>query len=303
MQGQKINHLMQYPTRSGQTFQFDISRESCAPFGFYFGDRVKTPKKNKPAWVIGVWTSPQGQSDLWFHIDGDAGASHWDGFGKTDFERKGFKLLFRPGPEEKPEKKNPYHAPDLGGLLREETECFSDITFKVGAAYIKAHRAILCARSAYFRAMFTLGMRESSQNEIEITMDVDEASFRGMLHFLYTGNVDLNASNVFLLLVTAHKFQMDALSQLCYDHIDNQKLLSAENVIDVMQLAKEHLLNPLQSKCLEFILENYHSLKHKLDTLDKETLFQIMQHLEPSSRKSKDPSNTNLDSMIEAASK
>lgn len=35
----KQSNLMQYPTRSGQTFHFDISREACTPFGFFFGDR------------------------------------------------------------------------------------------------------------------------------------------------------------------------------------------------------------------------------------------------------------------------
>jgi hypothetical protein len=57
-------HLMRYKTR-GKVERydwFDISREACEPFGFYFGDRVRVLRWSKEkgtnrvreAWVIGV---------------------------------------------------------------------------------------------------------------------------------------------------------------------------------------------------------------------------------------------------------
>lgn len=42
-----------YELRSGQVRMFDVSRKSCEPFGFYFGERVKV-RGGRKAWVVGV---------------------------------------------------------------------------------------------------------------------------------------------------------------------------------------------------------------------------------------------------------
>jgi hypothetical protein len=42
-----------YRLRSGQLRMFNITRKSCEPFGFYFGERVKV-RGGKKAWVVGV---------------------------------------------------------------------------------------------------------------------------------------------------------------------------------------------------------------------------------------------------------
>lgn len=62
---------IQYRTRNGVVKDFNISERACRPFGFYYADRVETPKG--PASVVGV-----ADGTLWFHIDGDTGASFWD---------------------------------------------------------------------------------------------------------------------------------------------------------------------------------------------------------------------------------
>lgn len=247
--------LMRYLTRSGQGFLFDISKKACAPFGFHFGDRVETAKKKKMAWVVGVCTH---SNDLWFHIDGEMGASRWEGFQKRDFERTGFKLVHRPQKEqiEKPEIK--YYAPDLGQLLKDEN--FSDVNFIVGEnqTIIPAHRAILSSRSQYFRAMFNSGMKESNQKEVKIG-DIEPDAFRDMLEFLYTGDVKIKKENVVQLLVTATMFQIDSLSKLCYTHLEDDKLCSG-NIVELLQVSKTFELNDLKNRCEEFILDNYDNL-------------------------------------------
>jgi len=51
--------------------EFDVGRRVNEQFGFYPGSRVTTPKGSGT--VIGL-----NQGFLWFHIDGDRGASYWD---------------------------------------------------------------------------------------------------------------------------------------------------------------------------------------------------------------------------------
>jgi RCC1 and BTB domain-containing protein len=50
------------------------------------------------------------------------------------------------------------------GMVNEEE--FSDVTFYVEGRPLYAHRGILSARSQHFRAMFTSGMRESTEKEV-----------------------------------------------------------------------------------------------------------------------------------------
>eukprot|EP01132_Coremiostelium_polycephalum_P006652 gene6652-8230_t len=80
------NNKRNHPTKNGTIVEFDTSEQSCKVFGFFAGSRVTTPKGN--ASVIGVRSN-----NLWFHIDGDKGASYWDN-GK-DYEALVFELGVR----------------------------------------------------------------------------------------------------------------------------------------------------------------------------------------------------------------
>lgn len=75
-----------YLADNGETYQFNTSLTSCESFGFFSGDRVKTPRGQ--ATVIGV-----NAGRLWFHVDGDKGATYWGMNKKSDFERLGFFLM------------------------------------------------------------------------------------------------------------------------------------------------------------------------------------------------------------------
>jgi len=63
--------LIEYRAKDGQILLYDISTQILIPYGYNYADRVSTPKG--PATVIGVR-----DTCLWFHIDGDPGASFWD---------------------------------------------------------------------------------------------------------------------------------------------------------------------------------------------------------------------------------
>jgi len=61
----------EYLTRRGEVEVFDRSVDACLPYGFIAGDRVMSPKG--PATVVGICDGL-----MWFHIDGENGASFWD---------------------------------------------------------------------------------------------------------------------------------------------------------------------------------------------------------------------------------
>jgi len=89
--------IIEHRTKTGEILEFDISRAACSPFGFYYSDRVDTPRG--PATVIGVR-----DDSLWFHIDCDKGASYWDN-GKDYVDLLSIGISIIPPVQEFPEKK------------------------------------------------------------------------------------------------------------------------------------------------------------------------------------------------------
>ena len=55
-----------------------------------------------------------------------------------------------------------------------------------GNKRIPAHRLILCAGSEYFAAMFTSGLRETNQSEVELQF-VDGNALSALVQYCYTG--------------------------------------------------------------------------------------------------------------------
>ena len=68
-------------------------------------------------------------------------------------------------------------------------------------------QVILAGGSPYFKSMFASGMEESRKRDIEIKQ-IDPVIFGLVIHFIYTGNVEMTASTVHELFVQAQLFQV-----------------------------------------------------------------------------------------------
>lgn len=75
------------------------------------------------------------------------------------------------------------------GVLMEEPMRYSDVAFLVEGVPIKAHKVFLAASSEYFKGMFTSGLKEAQQDEIELP-HVREPIFRAIREYCYTGDVE-----------------------------------------------------------------------------------------------------------------
>ena len=98
----KMNEAMEIPysLKNGESAMFDISNSATQPFGFFYQDRVKTPRGL--ASVIGVK-----DKQLYFHVDGDAGATFWSKCKSAeDFQLRNFEKTTPEAPVVDP---NEYH--------------------------------------------------------------------------------------------------------------------------------------------------------------------------------------------------
>ncbi|EDV20616.1 uncharacterized protein TRIADDRAFT_50945 [Trichoplax adhaerens] len=146
-------------------------------------------------------------------------------------------------------------AQDLDQLFK--TKKFADITFNIGKDQLKAHKAILAARSPVFDAMFKHCMEEQRQGTVDVS-DIESDVFEEMIKFIYTGEeperIDDLAAEI---LAAADKYDLQRLKSLCENSISNN--LTVENAAKVLIIADMHNSEVLRQNVLEFI--NSHALE------------------------------------------
>lgn len=116
---------------------------------------------------------------------------------------------------------DPRYSPKLLLGLEDlwRNEIFVDTTLEFGNEEVKVHRAVLAAASDYFKSMFAGALKESWSHEKIRINEVDVKSFKTLIEYSYTGNVDVNQKNVLILLKTADLLQFDSVRHLCSEFL------------------------------------------------------------------------------------
>ena len=278
----------------------DTSDEVCAPFGFHYGDYVFISENeyynDKYAWVIGVF-----QDNLYFDMEGENETDCYPSFKKEDFSRERIFVLLKyvrknslePSENRSGQKKR-YHSPDLLSLLNEPEKSFSDIIFRLdGNDLIHAHKNILSARCEYFRSMFMKKMDVTYKKQVQIITDIDAHSFRAMLEYLYTGDLDFDKHNWLHYLIAARIFHLDDLTEICYQYVELTHVITRENVIAHLMCSEAHHLSELHVKCSKFIVDHYVLLskeekKSMIRNLEANNFSEIIDELQPQIRAKND---------------
>lgn len=98
---------------------------------------------------------------------------------------------------------------------------FSDVGLVAGDRIIRAHRSVLAAGSAYFNAMFTVGLVEEQQELVEIH-SVSPHILSQLVDFIYSGNVDITQDNVQELFAAADMLELDDVVAGCINYLKQQ---------------------------------------------------------------------------------
>ena len=138
-------------------------------------------------------------------------------------------------------------------------ELLSDVEFQVpvrnseggsdSMKKIPAHKFLLAISSPVFYAMF-YGELAEKKDSIHVS-DCDHKSLFELFRFVYSDEVNLNADNVMQVLYLAKKYMLPSLADKCSEFL--REILDASNVFHVLPEAQKYEEKDLENHCWEVI--------------------------------------------------
>ena len=135
-----------------------------------------------------------------------------------------------------------------------EDDATADFTLRCPTKEFPVHKAILCARSPVFRAMILTDMKEARKNEIFVE-EIDEKSMATVIHFIYTGELELELGehpDIQRFAWAGTKYLLPGFMDLltCQVKGDLQGGLSGEMIADLLITAYRHEAGELRMLAL-----------------------------------------------------
>ena len=156
-------------------------------------------------------------------------------------------------------------------------EELTDVTLKVGEREYRAHKVVLASCSPYLRAMFTCGMRESQENEIELK-EIKPDVMGLIIEYMYSGEAEVTTENVQDVLAASNMLQLLDLKQACgtflRNHIDSSNCLGIwsfsemHSCPELMREAEDYIFRKFAEVCQhdEFLMLGYSELQKLIES-------------------------------------
>lgn len=136
-----------------------------------------------------------------------------------------------------------------------ENQILCDVTLIVDKTIkFPCHRCILAACSDYFRSMFTNGMREATQHDIELK-GISAKGLHKAIQVIYTSTTTLDDEfDIFELIAAATHLQIPSVIKFC--EINFLKRINTTNFIEYIEMAKLYELNNVLKQIDSYLVKN-----------------------------------------------
>ena len=118
-----------------------------------------------------------------------------------------------------------------------ETNVLCDTTIRAEGQDFTAHKCVLSAASAYFRALFTSEMKETKSNMVEL-QEAKSTTVSDVLQFIYTGKAHIDSSNAEHLAMIADYLIIPVLKTRASDFLET--LIDASNCLALESFASRY---------------------------------------------------------------
>lgn len=140
----------------------------------------------------------------------------------------------------------------MDDFRRQEILC--DTILQVDGQEFPAHKNVLAACSEYFLGLFTSDMKEKHQLEVKLE------GFRAfvmndLLHYIYTGEVEITDENVKELVFAADYLLITSLKDKGSEYLEG--ILNPSNCLSMRAFSEKFDCEELMDKSESFILENF----------------------------------------------
>uniref|UniRef100_G3NN78 Kelch-like family member 23 n=1 Tax=Gasterosteus aculeatus TaxID=69293 RepID=G3NN78_GASAC len=148
----------------------------------------------------------------------------------------------------------------VGGL-------FTDVALQCGESgrVFHCHRALLSARSAYFKVMFTADMRERSNAVVKLS-GVDCGVMDALVNYVYTAQLSITQGNVQSLLEAADLLQFVSVKRACEEFL--VRLLDVDNCLGMHAFAELHLCAGLEREARRVMVSRFAELIQQEEFLE-----------------------------------
>ncbi|XP_055377632.1 kelch-like protein 5 isoform X2 [Condylostylus longicornis] len=109
----------------------------------------------------------------------------------------------------------------MQNYLYNEQLCDVVLIAGIDGKRVPAHRLVLSASSAYFAAMFTGSLRETTEEEVTLG-EVNGDALQILIQYCYTGLIELREDTVETLLATACLLQLNSVVTACCNFLARQ---------------------------------------------------------------------------------
>ncbi|XP_064169366.1 kelch-like protein 25 isoform X1 [Anguilla rostrata] len=153
---------------------------------------------------------------------------------------------------------------------------FTDVTLWAGARPFPCHRAVLAACSRYFEAMFSGGLRESVDDEVNFRDSVHPEVLELLLDFAYSSRLVINEENAESLLEAADMLQFHDVRDAAAEFLERN--LHPSNCLGMMLLSDAHQCKRLYELSWRMCLLHFESVRDTEDFhgLSKDKLLDLI---------------------------